>query len=108
MKSCRIESGPSGFIYLFCCSYSSAWLSQSYDEFLMVCEWLKGLNTNYFLWYKYGVSSELHWYGTLIFVQIYPYCTHIGILQARFFFKVIWYMNMYGLSMVLVRQSVRF
>lgn len=60
MKSCRIESCPSGFISMF---FGFGSLIHDYlfgmvrlcqpDEFLMVCVWSKEFNKWFSLWYQY-------------------------------------------------------
>lgn len=57
MKSFRIESCPSGLFYL---SFSfSGFDYQSYDEFLMDCNWFEGLSKSYCLWCQYDYGLEL-------------------------------------------------
>lgn len=67
MKSGRIESGPSGLIFM---SFSSSifkfgyfcgmvWSCHSYNVFFIVCVWSKGCNKRFSHWYQYGFDMLL-------------------------------------------------
>lgn len=98
MKSFRIESCPSGLFYL---SFSfSGFDYQSYDEFLMDCNWFEGLNKSYCLWCQYDYGLELDYGSVLILFPIRRRSIFLLFSPARVFNEVL-YVDMYQMVIIL-------
>lgn len=110
MKSGRIESGPSGLIFMSFSSFrlkygyffGKVWSYQSYDVFFMVYVWSKGFNKRFSLWQQHGFDMVLVYnylaicFG-MIFIAFLIGWTDKVIIRSKDDYKVLRVLSHFGL-----------